>query len=446
MGLNPTPAVWSPAKRVLFRFLFAYVLLYCLPFPLHFLPLLEKLGRSDEAFSVVEEALKRYDEFWQWLVPWVGSHAFQVTITVLPNGSGDTTYNYVQVFCYLVLALAGTVVWTFLAQIETLVGRRHTSYERLFDWLMIYVRFNLAFFMISYGAVKIIKSQFPSPSLDRLLQPFGDASPMGLLWTFMGASDSYNFFSGAGEFVGGLLLTTRRTTLLGALVCIGVLSNVVMLNFSYDVPVKLFSCHLLAMTALIAALDSRRLAGFFLLNRAVGPAIFRPLFPRPWLNHGAAVVRTALVAAFAASSLSGAMKSQKIFGDQAPKSELYGIWKVEEFEVDGKDRPPLLTDDSRWRRVVFDYPKIIAIQLTSDTRQRYLLNLDEKTRTLELSKRDDPAWKSTLTYERADPESLRLSGTFDGRPLRARLRLAPASQFLLVSRGFHWINEYPFNR
>ena len=262
----------------------------------------------------------------------------------------------------------------------------------------------------------------------------------------MGASDSYNVFSGAGEFVGGLLLTTRRTTLLGALVSIGVLSNVVMLNFSYDVPVKLFSCHLLAMAALIAAVDWRRLVGFFLLNRAVEPAMCRPLFPRRWLNHSAAVVRTGLVAAFAAWSLYGAIESRKAFGDAAPKSGLYGIWSVEEFEVDGKDRPPLLTDDSRWRRVVFDYPKMIAIQLMSNTRQRYLLKLDEKERTLELSKRDEPTWKSTLTYERADPESLRLNGAFDGRQLRVRLRLVSASQFLLVSRGFHWINEYPFNR
>ncbi len=69
--------------------------------------------------------------------------------------------------------------------------------------------------MINYGAVKVIKAQFPNPTLDRLLQPFGDASPMGLLWTFMGASESYNIFTGAGELIGGLLLTTRRTTLLG---------------------------------------------------------------------------------------------------------------------------------------------------------------------------------------------------------------------------------------
>ena len=134
--------------------------------------------------------------------------------------------------------------------------------------------------MITYGSVKVIKSQFPNPTLDRLLQPFGDASPMGLLWTFMGASESYNIFTGAGEMLGGLLLTTRRTTLLGALVCFGVMSHVAMLNFSYDVPVKLFSMHLLAMALFLMAPDLGRLARMFVLNRPVEPAVFRPLSRR----------------------------------------------------------------------------------------------------------------------------------------------------------------------
>jgi hypothetical protein len=443
MGLTPAPVVWSPAKRVLFRFLFAYLLIYNLPFPLQFVPLIEKLVRRKASSLFTEQLLQPYEKLWGWLVPWVGSHVFDVTITILPNGSGDTTYNYVQVFCFLVLALAAAVLWTLLALLWTLAGRRRANYERLYDWLMTYVRFTLAFWMITYGAVKVIKTQFPSPSLDRLLQPFGDASPMGLLWTFMGASDSYNFFSGAGELVGGLLLTTRRTTLLGALVSIGVLANVVMLNFSYDVPVKLFSCHLLAMAFFIAAADWRRLASFFFFNWDTPRADHRPLFRWPWLNWSTAGLRTALVLGFTGMSLFGAIETRTQY---AERSALYGIWNVEEFEVDGKVLPPLLTDEIRWRRVVFDYPKMIAIQLMSDSRRRYMLQMDTENHKLELSKRDDPGWKSILTYEQPEPESLRLRGTFDGRQLRGKLRLAPPSQFLLVSRGFHWINEYPFNR
>ena len=231
----------------------------------------------------------------------------------------------------------------------------------------------------------------------------------------MGASESYNIFTGAGELLGGLLLTTRRTTLLGALVCFGVMSHVAMLNFSYDVPVKLFSMHLLAMSLFLMAPDLGRLARMFVLNRPVEPAVFRPLSRRTWVNRGAILLRTLVVAAFLGMTLYGAHESRKTFGDLMPRSPLYGIWNVEEFEVDGQVRPPLITDAQRWRRVVFDYPKMIAIQLMSDSRQRYGLDLDPDARTMALTKRDDPAWKAAFSYTAAGAGAARAGG-HAGRP------------------------------
>jgi hypothetical protein len=34
----------------------------------------------------------------------------------------------------------------------------------------------------------------------------------------------------------------------------------------------------------------------------------------------------------------------------------------------------------------------------------------------------------------------------DGGPVSIELRQIDPAKFLLFSRGFHWINEYPFNR
>jgi hypothetical protein len=411
----------TPARRVAFRFVFAYLFLYIFPFPLG--------GDPNGA----------YEQLWNAAVPWVGRQVFRVEITVRPNGSGDTTYSCVQVFCYAVIAVAATLVWTLL-------DRRGAGYPRLSQWLRVYVRFYLASVMITYGSVKVIKSQFPNPPLDRLLQPFGDASPMGLLWTFMGASESYNIFTGAGEMLGGLLLTARRTTLLGALVCFGVLGHVTMLNFSYDVPVKLFSMHLLAMSLFLMAPDLGRLAKMFVLNQAVEPAVLRPLSGRKWVHRGGLAIRTLWVAFLLATALHGAHEARKNFGDLTPRSPLYGIWNVEDFEVDGQPHPPQVTDAQRWRRVIFDHPKTIAIQLMNDSRLRYGLDDDAKAMTLALKKRDDPAWTASLAYTRPEPGLLTIEGTLDGRRIRARMRRADAPAFLLINRGFHWINEYPYNR
>jgi hypothetical protein len=270
---------------------------------------------------------------------------------------------------------------------------------------------------------------------------------MGLLWTFMGASESYTVFAGLCELVGGLLLTTRRTTLLGALFSAAVLGNIVMLNFSYDVPVKLYSAHLLLMALFLIAPDARRLANLLLLNRGTEPVEIRPPFRRVWIGRGILVLRTVVVVGFTALALYGAYQGQRTYGDRAPRSPLYGIWEVEEFTLDGKELPPLVTDRTRWRRIAFGRTNtVVSVQGMSGSRRYYGLKLDEDAHTLTLTKFEDPAWKTSLPYEEAEPGRLALEGTLGGQAFRATLRRVDESQFLLLNRGFHWINEYPFSR
>jgi hypothetical protein len=196
----------------------------------------------------------------------------------------------------------------------------------------------------------------------------------------------------------------------------------------------------------LMAPDLRRIARLFLWNQAVEPVTIIPLLGRRWVDRTAVVIRTILVFGFTLLCLNNSQEGRKAYGDLSPRSPLYGIWNVEEFEVDGKARPPLLTDKDRWRRVVFDYPKMLAIQLMSDTRVRYTLDLNTDKKTLALSKRTDPAWKSSLTYEQPEPGLVALDGTLDGKKIRAKLRRTEPGDFLLINRGFHWINEFPFNR
>lgn len=144
--------------------------------------------------------------------------------------------------------------------------------------------------------------------------------------------------------------------------------------------------------------------------------------------------------------LYGAHETRKQYGDLAPRSPLYGIWNVEESELDGKPRPPPVTDAQRWRRVIFDDPKMIAIQSMNDARLRYMLDLDPSAMTMILGTRNTPGMpKFPFTYTQPEPGLLLIEGTLKGK-IRAKLRRAEASNFLLISRGFHWINEYSFNR
>ena len=92
--MNPANPHWGPVKRILFRCLFVYVVLYTFPFPVEVIP-------------VYGEVIQQpYTDLWNAAVPWVGERVFGVEVLHRPLGSGDTTYNYVQLFCYLILTLA----------------------------------------------------------------------------------------------------------------------------------------------------------------------------------------------------------------------------------------------------------------------------------------------------------------------------------------------------
>jgi hypothetical protein len=64
----------------------------------------------------------------------------------------------------------------------------------------------------------------------------------------------------------------------------------------------------------------------------------------------------------------------------------------------------------------------------------------------DLTKRTDPSWKTALSYEQSETDQMKIAGSFENHAIRANLRRIPESDFQLMSRGFHWINEYPFNR
>jgi hypothetical protein len=341
--------IWPLWKRIGFRFLFVYLVLYSFPSPLDYVPF-------------ISEYILR-----PWLAMW---HALEKPLfhipAATPNGSDDSTWGWALIACMLAVAAIVTLIWSVL-------DRRRPNYMRLHQYLHAYVRLTLAAAMLSYGILKVIPVQFPPPPLYRLVQTFGSFSPMSLLWAFMGASAGYTIFAGASEVLAGLLLIPRRTSMLGALVTIGVMSNVVALNVFYDVSVKLYSFHLLMMAVFVAAPDARRLFDFFLRQPA------EPLFRTRALHVTSLVLRTLLVLTViylgARQAITFILESKTAAG----RSPLRGVWNVDVLDVDGVSHPPLVTDATRWRRIVFDVRRS-SISLMSDEHLLYKTKFDQKKR------------------------------------------------------------------
>ena len=407
---------WPLLQRIAFRFVFWFILLYNLPAP----------------FTMVSGA--PIEELWKPLTSWAGHRFFHLTVDYSPSGSGDTTAEWIRLLCCLVITTALTIVWS-------LVDRQRPHYERLQSWLRVYARFVVAFAMITYGADKVIPVQFPAPNLMRLQERIGEASPMGLLWTFMGASPAYTIFAGSVELLGGLLLTMRRTSLLGALVSIGALSNVAALNYFYDVPVKLYSTDLLLLSMFVAAFDTRRLIDFFLRNRTTPQPRSMPLIGNHRLATAVQIVKAIVVIAAVWVSLAGSYRAHSSYQINT-RAPLYGQWNVTEWDVDGKSMPRVIGDVDQWRQLTIEN-NTAAIVDNADSSQYCAFKYNASA--ISLSPNDGSAGM-TFTYIKPASSELYLSGTVDGKRVQVRLHRQIDSDYLLVNRGFHWINEQPYNR
>jgi uncharacterized membrane protein YphA (DoxX/SURF4 family) len=379
-------ARWRPATRLVFRFVFSYLILYSF----YTYDILLTFLRFTVTGKFPNGGL--LDALLHLIVPWVARHLLHLPkdIAVFSNGSGDTTYDWVLVLCELVLALAAAVVWSAL-------DRKRPGYRRLHAWLRLLVRLELASQMLLYGFDKAFPRQFGDLTLSRLVVPFGSLTPFHLLWGFMAASKGYTIFGGIAELLGGVLLLIPRLTGLGALVSAGVLTNVFALNLFYDVPVKLFSFHLLLMAVFLAAPDLPRLANLLVFNRDVPPAPVTVLSERSWIRRGAPILVTVLGAGVFCGLFLWAWRGYgKHQAAASVKPPYRGVWIVDDFTAGGPAGHAIFTDklreemhlqpgEERWKSLIVERPKILVIQCANDAMDTVAFSLDPSGRRRRLA-------------------------------------------------------------
>lgn len=415
---------WRLTTRVAFRFCVVYLGLFCLTF-----------AQITFVFTgVVSQWLPERAVLWQMIAlqpvtGWVGRTVFGVDSPLATDsGSGDQAAIWVLIFSLFVVAVVATGVWSVL-------DRRRGSYPRLAAWFTTFLRLCLGGQMLFYGFAKVIPTQMPSPPLSSLLEPFGNLSPMAVLWLQVGSSHPYEIALGAVEVVAGLLLFWPRTAVLGALLSVVGTGQIFLLNMTYDVPVKILSFHLLVISLILVTPHVRRLADVLVLQRRTDPVVPAELFTTRRRNRIAVAVQLALGVWIAAGCVAINVAGWYEYGDGRAKPELYGIWSVTDFIVDGAARPPLTTDEMRWQRVVFDQPGVVTLQRMDGDLIDVPATATGDTLTL--------PEVGTFTLDR-DGDGLRLDGRLDGSPVTIELQRQPLADFALRSRGFNWVQQTPF--
>lgn len=477
---------WSLWQRIGFRYAMLHSLLYILPLPF------------SQLVNMVRSHLHRLDGWWRepamdggvvggetWMgefSTWIGEvvvggigeqrsgfsyvtkwwneavdWSSETVTTNLPvyyqaTGSGDTGYAFTKLFLIFCLAAFFTTLWSFLD--------RSRSYPRLGRWVHLIVRFYVCYYMLIYGGIKMYAGQFMEPSIAAMSREIGDKSPMGMVWTFMGASKPYELFGGIGELIGGLLLFHRRTALLGCLVTVAVMTNVCALNWLYDVPVKLFSAHLLLFAIVLLAPWCSRLLSLFVSNRS-SEGVDMNVTQWPWLRSTLTIIGCLWVGGMVLDMHWNNSDRLEIVSERYAKPALYGRWDVEKMIHDGRELP--VSDAMRWQFFAIDrgtraWSRAAMGQIFSWS---YSEDLDNHKVVMKVGDGAEDQWlveqgTKTVNVENPEPNTVEdgqkridvqrrtlvLRGSWQGKPLE----LHTVEHVFNLHRGFHWVQERPYNR
>lgn len=395
---------WPPVRTVFFRFgtLLFLLLILTLPWPQDSLP---------------HPA--------NWLAPlfakWNGYTGFYILglpATATYKLASDTPGLYIHLLHCFLLAIIGTLSWSF-------VDKRPRNYDKARCWLINLAAFYLAIHLFMYGWNKVFKWQFYQPEPNTLYTPLADTYPDLLYWSTMGISRSYSIFLGIAEVLAAVLLCFRKTRPGGALLALTIMANVVAVNFSFSISVKVYSFLLLALAAWLCYAERGRWWHALLGSKAL-------------VNKRRMLLRLALFVAILLFTLFPYLKSGVYNDDAAPRPAFHGAYDVPVFIVNQDTLLPLTTDEFRWRRVFIHRQNYFVTQLMDDRMQDYAFRCDTVKHEWWLQ---DPETGEEKVFAYSQPETngpLFISGVLGTDTITAMLQPLDWKNKPLLQSRFTW--------
>jgi hypothetical protein len=436
----PASHSWTPLQRLAFRIAFLYF--FCFLFLFGNGTLLDFIPRAHHYLTWPMATLAQ----------WTGQHLFHLTGIAAKwhsTGSGDTALNWILNGLFIVFALTGGLFWTAIA---TLRGSRRAEYQTLYAWLRFLLRLTIAMFLFNYGFAKLFPRQMPPISIAILNEPVGQMSPMTFLWSLIGLNPIYESVMGFAEVVGGILFLFRRTALLGALFSSFVLVNVVLDNFFFDVPVKLFATALLLASLFVALPDIPALYRFFWLHQPAVPCgVWVPPASRKAFRIATRTVEIIFIVLYLAVMPFGNFMGWRQYQARArTPSPLLGAWRL---DATHSATGPFLTPEGLPASDLYlDTPIRAFTRSTDGQLWRTAININPTAHTIEIYIQNKYA---TYTWQMPDPNHVILTSlppekSKPAAPFTADTltftRTPIPTHYPLLDRGFHFVNEWGLER
>lgn len=251
----------------------------------------------------------------------------------------------------LAIAVVAGLMWTLL-------DRKRPSYNVLYYWLTVIVRFRAAIGIIGFGYTKLFPTQMPFPSLGLLNTDFGDFTAQKIYWLSVGIVPWYQVFGGIVELAAGALLFFRKTATYGAILLIGALGDITFVNYAYDGGVHVYAFYFVLLGSFVIAADVPRLYNLLILERYTVPQFYYPDYSQPVYKYSRIALKGLAILIFFVILTYTEVINFKYDPYKQPSTAgvktLRGNYDVTEFKINGQLIPYSPLDTLRWKEATFE--------------------------------------------------------------------------------------------
>ena len=410
---------WSFSEKIIVRFFTVFVFLFIISFsfPHNYLP----------------DAGKFVAPLFEPLVKLSANTVFGIN-HYTSHLVSDSTDLYVHVFNLFILSLVFCIIWSFL-------DKKRKNYDSLFYWLLVVARYYLALQLFVYGFNKVFKWQFYLPEPNTLYTPLGSVPPDLFYWSTMGISRSYTVFLGIAEVLAASLLLFRRTTLFASLLSVVILVNVLVINFSFDISVKIYSAFLLLLALLIAVPDAKRLFYFLFSDKVKEYKKWNPVYTSPKAHTIYRSVKTIVICFMLFDVLSIYFITTNFNDDKESRPFFHGAYDVTLFVKNNDTLQALTTDTFRWKRMFVHRRGYLITQFMNDEMQDYKLEYDTLQHRLIIEDYETNE-KTDFAYYQMSDTTLVLHGKMKNDSLKVYLKKIKLDALPVFQNDFHFTSDY----
>lgn len=368
-------------------------------------------------YSIIPNIYEFINPLMESWIYFSGTHFFGVEKGFNPEISSDSLGLYLHLLHLVFISLVGAILTTKIFEINHL---------NLQHRLLTVIAYYLSLQLLIYGFDKLFKAQFFSPEPNTLFTPIKDVSKDLLYWTTLGVSRGYSIFIGSIEIIAAGLLLFHRTRLIGAIVGIGVMLNVVAVNFGFNISVKVYSLFLLGCFLSLLTPYIRFFVGVFIRKKAEALPPQKVFFSK--VNKvQQKVLKAGILLLFITEALYPFVKTRNFNDDTFPRPIFHGAYQ-------------LLNSSDELKRVFVHRHGYLIFQNRNDEFQDFQLEVDTTRkimRVVDYRKNTE----DLLHYDVENNSLISMSGNIGGREIRARLRKVEVERAPLFDNKFTWISN-----